>query len=169
MSTPTGSSLGTHPTRQQLDELDALMRRMLALPADEEAPLPARDAEPPAAVLEAPVNPPVPVDVRPRRLLSPPPALLRKDAHPTSESGTPGPFPWNEPIPETSAEDRLSERDVPVIDWPNRLYDALTFLLGPTGRWLRGPSGRAVVGCTGLLLLAGAVAWGLIDWLGWTR
>ena len=50
----------------------------------------------------------------------------------------------------------------------NWLFDAATWLLGPLGRRLRTPGGRSLLGWTGLLLLAGALAWGVLDWLGWT-
>jgi hypothetical protein len=54
--------------------------------------------------------------------------------------------------------------------WSNRLFDrwALQYGRGP-GRWLRGAEGRALLGWTGLLLLVTALAWGILDWIGWTR
>ncbi len=56
---------------------------------------------------------------------------------------------------------------LPVI-WGNRLFDRGTRLLGESGVWLRGPSGRAAVGVTGLGMLAAACLWLMRDWLGWT-
>jgi hypothetical protein len=66
MATPTTANL---PTRQQLDEIDALLRRMLTLPplagesapapVSPPAPMPASQVYPPAAVREIPPpNPP---------------------------------------------------------------------------------------------------------------
>ncbi len=52
--------------------------------------------------------------------------------------------------------------------WINIAFDGLTFLLGPLGRWLRGPTGRPLIGWIGVLLFAGALAWALFDWMGWT-
>jgi hypothetical protein len=55
--------------------------------------------------------------------------------------------------------------------WPvlllNRAYDRLTMRLGSPGRWLRHSSGRALLGWTGLLLLAVALTIVLFDWIGW--
>jgi hypothetical protein len=36
------------------------------------------------------------------------------------------------------------------------------------GHWLRAPGGRALLGWAGLLLLVAAVAWLLLDEMGWT-
>jgi hypothetical protein len=52
--------------------------------------------------------------------------------------------------------------------WTNRAFDAGTIWLGPLGRWLRSPGGRAVLGWAGLGLLAGALGWLLVHELGWT-
>ena len=54
----------------------------------------------------------------------------------------------------------------PVV-WANRAFDRSTYLLGPAGRWLRGPSGRSVVGWAGVGFLAAALGWALLDWLRW--
>jgi hypothetical protein len=51
----------------------------------------------------------------------------------------------------------------------NRLFDRGVSHLGPAGRWLRGRTGRAVLGGAGLLLLAAALGVVLLDWIGWTR
>jgi hypothetical protein len=52
--------------------------------------------------------------------------------------------------------------------WINQAFDLLVAPCGPFGRWLGSPAGRAVLGGGGLLLLAGALTWGLLDWFGWT-
>jgi hypothetical protein len=49
----------------------------------------------------------------------------------------------------------------------NRMFDAAVVGLGPLGEWLCTSAGRAMVGYTGLALLAGSVAWGAAELLGW--
>jgi hypothetical protein len=48
----------------------------------------------------------------------------------------------------------------------NFVYDILTVILGPLGRWLRSPGGRALVGWAGILMLLGAAAWAGMVFLG---
>jgi hypothetical protein len=50
--------------------------------------------------------------------------------------------------------------------WCNRLFDWCTGWLGPPGRWLRGTEGRSLLGWVGLGLLAGVLAWVLVNELG---
>ncbi len=52
--------------------------------------------------------------------------------------------------------------------WCDRRFDACTGHLGAAGRWLRGPSGRALLGWSGLLLIATSLGLALGDWFGWT-
>jgi hypothetical protein len=58
----------------------------------------------------------------------------------------------------------------PVWLWPvvgiNKIYDALMDGLGSPGRIMR-RTGRAWLGWIGLLMLAAALAWGVLDWLQW--
>jgi hypothetical protein len=185
MATSPQSPVSLQPTRQQLEELDALMKRMLALPVDgpeepavapppesEAADLALPEPEPPkasepAAAVVVSVPPEALPLLPPRRLLSPAPALLRPDgatARPSSadeperlvtDDGPPPVSPWVYPLV-----------------WCNQVFDAGTLLLGPVGRWLRGPVGRVVLGTLGLLLLAAAAAWVALDqmgWRGWVR
>lgn len=80
MSTPTAARppAPVSPTRQQLDELEALMQRMLALPVH---PLEAEtEPVPPVAEAPAPVEAPVVVPPRPLR-----PRLLAESAPPIPE------------------------------------------------------------------------------------
>jgi hypothetical protein len=60
-----------------------------------------------------------------------------------------------------------------VLRWPlvcvNRLFDWGLGCLGPLGRPLRGDRGRNLLGWTGVVLLAGAVAWLLLGGTPWTR
>lgn len=49
----------------------------------------------------------------------------------------------------------------------NLLFDGLTFLLGPVGRWLRSETGRLVMGWAGVGLLLAALLWTFLGWMGW--
>ncbi|HMC64509.1 MAG TPA: hypothetical protein VKI65_06195 [Gemmataceae bacterium] len=235
MSTPTSqAATSVHPTRQQLDELEALMQRMLELPvnlADEPAggaPAAGADAEdiledadpwpddyppPPAEwgavglerlAAELPLSTPPQVTLEPSDESLPPANEWSEAASPNqsadleSGSGQSEDWPWSgESIQtERSSPDRLAEeqwKDVATLDsseplpaedigpalslaggwhlpfvWLNVAFDCLTYLLGPSGRWLRGPASRALIGWLGMLLLAGAMAWVWFEWMGWT-
>jgi hypothetical protein len=58
----------------------------------------------------------------------------------------------------------------PLWLWPvagiNQMYDALMASLGTPG-WIMRGTGRTLIGWIGLLLLAAALAWGVFDWLQW--
>ena len=177
MATTTGSSL---PTRQQLDEIDTLLRRMLSLPAL------GTDPEPIAA---APATTYAPPNIR-----EIPPAVPSAPGDPVVHSwrvewpqaapsapipqSTPGVAAWGWPVPAPGATapyaragrpapgPRFGEapppsRLAPPIPghlWPavvvNWVFDA-SALLGPLGSWLRG-SGRSVLGGSVLMILAAA-------------
>jgi hypothetical protein len=195
MSTSPRPSASLHPTRQQLDDLDDLMQRMLALPMDDALPqeepgdlkadsgpllvedllhhedvATARDRSiSPRPLQEAP--PP------PARRLAPAPVLWREEGTRESRSSPSG-FPALElpslaPAATLSAEPangcdpcaKTSEGFVLLV-WTNRAFDLLTMRLGPPGRWLRGARGRSSLGLLGLILLAAALAWGALDWMG---
>jgi hypothetical protein len=92
---------------------------------------------------------------------------LRPD---TTASGLP---PGNDPTHATPGPVAAPADDaLPIglrqLVWANRVFDACASRCGPVGRWLCGPVGRTALGCVGLLLLVGALAWGLLDWIGWT-
>jgi hypothetical protein len=180
MATPT-----PQPTRQQLDDLDALLQRMLALPvspAGEPSPLATSLAEslaPPEGnlIVEEPLPP------------SPPPPAPLATHHPVHWPSESVSLPLLNPVP-------LAERRGPVLPppdrpltprqalaasrpprpplllrpvlWLNRLFDSTAFALGAPGRWLRRPTGRTLLGVVGLLLLAAAVALVVINRIGWT-
>jgi hypothetical protein len=173
------------PTRQQLDDLDALLQRMLALPvnpAAESAP-PAAPAfpelpEPPAGnmILSDPMPsapPPTaaapipwsarPADPVPLPLLNPVPAAERRA--PVLPPPERAPSPRQGLIASRPPEPSLLLR--PVL-WLNRQFDGLAFNLGTPGRWLRRPAGRTLLGIAGLALLAAAVALVLLGRIGWT-
>lgn len=241
MSIPTSrSATSMQPTRQQLDELEALMQRMLELPVqhggevsggsavtaadavsdEEEAsewgedypPPPAEwgavglerlstelpissefqatepDADTPAAAWDEPAfsaHSPAFENERPVETgLS---WASTEDSSAPENGGDASARSWAEaPVNPLEAELGAAESPPTGSDaaaaslssprpgsprpflWLNLTYDVLTYLLGPLGRWLRGPAGRALVGWIGVLLLAGAMAWFLYDWMGWT-
>jgi hypothetical protein len=208
-----------HPTRQQLDELDALLRRMLDVP-ESAAAAPAPPEGPPApppgpavsyrVIQQAAPSPPgadappeeeqwVPLrsawqpsphtwgplaeswqqaqagrgTPAPPRVEAPPPP----PAPPAREGAIPPPIirPVSgfvqrlpEPTgPEAPGGPPVSRWLLPLV-WCNRAFDALTAPLGAPGRWLRGRTGRAVLGAVGLVCLAAAVARAVADGIGWT-
>jgi hypothetical protein len=84
-------------------------------------------------------------------------------------------------VPLTSHESRPTQRATPPAAppelmpwslWPvvafNYVFDACLAPWGPTGRWLKGPTGRALLGILGLLCLTAAAALAAADWIGWT-
>jgi hypothetical protein len=128
MATPTANDL----TRQQLEELDALLQRMLAAPA----PSPARRPVPPTPSI--PAVPPVveswrvdPADLMPPRLHL---ELPEMPATPSKELGKPTFIPAEPPIPPTapapSIADELADEatGVPVTpSMPFRPESAVPF------------------------------------------
>jgi hypothetical protein len=164
-------------TREQLDELDALLQRMLELPVDasggDEAARPEEMPETPVAVAVAPApvappEPPAVVETEPAPAL---PAVARA-------LEAPPPFPSAPPVPPRLVPEARPPLPIfrPADAAPpwlrsliavNRLFDRGMSRLGGPGLWLRRPRGRAVLGWTGLLLLAGALGLVLLGWIGW--
>jgi hypothetical protein len=176
MATPTPP-----PTRQQLDDLDALLQRMLALPVN-----------PSEGPSEPPAEPPFPEPFGP-----PAGNVIIDDSGPTRPTA---PFPRS-PVPAATVSlpllnpVPLAQRRPPVLPRPdrpvsprqaliasrpppeplllrpllalNRLFDTLALGLGSPGRWLRRPTGRTLLGLIGLALLAAAVAFALLDRVDW--
>jgi hypothetical protein len=175
---PTGPA---HPTRQQLDELEALMQRMLELPVnhlDDDA-RPPLDNIPPAAVL--PASPPWPGPLadseairEPRLDFLPASPGLPVD-QPSHREEQPAVLPFAMPpagLKRRKSIGRLFRpRTVILLRpllWINRVFDRTVGRLGRPGRWLRGAAGRTLLGWIGLLCLAGALALGVLDLLGWS-
>ncbi len=138
MSTPAP----LNETRQQIDELDALLERMLALPVSD-----------PEVVLPPVATPPKPDNERPRP--APTTALL------TAPVATPQ---FSAPASEAPKGGRRR-----FLLGVNQIFDAATGPLGPFGGWLRGRPGRACLGWIGLTLLAGAIALLAFDVVRWSR
>jgi hypothetical protein len=205
---PRSSSLDRE-TRQQLDELDALMQRMLALPVElpEDLPSPPTpetagediaedtnafsDASPGADVVTAPAAQPEGEQAGTSDLLSPtadpiPLTPPRERMESWGYSSPPPLAPVSSPftgldsprtvevklapsraVTEKTRVPRVVWTVYPLL-WTNWAFDQATSWLGPLGRWLRAPGGRALLGWGGLLLLAAALAWLAWDGMGWT-
>jgi len=188
MSTPLAPSrpAAVEAARQQLEELDALLERMLAIPvgppeddtleelaaappemvdrsrdrgrANSDGPVAEPRSETPVVQQavppnEVPVTPPVPPA---KKSTSVP--VVRKQASRTTD-------------PKRKAEPPARVEDLAGMPWPIALLDwafrfAANALAAPC-RWLDGETGRALLGGAGLLLLAAALAWAILDWLLW--
>jgi hypothetical protein len=176
------SSSFDRETRQQLDELDALIQRMLALPV--EAPgdfgeLPIKEtakensSDNMPAFSEAncpPITPVSPVSPQEKRE-----SLSHSPENPSVENEAPASVPNLQPANQAPATISVQVARRARPRWPmyllhgiNLAFDQAAGWFGPPGHWLRGPSGRAVLGWSGLLLLAAAFAWLVWDGLGWT-
>jgi hypothetical protein len=195
MSTPAPSSPSLHPTRRQLDELDALMERMLELPVnpvgDESK---SSSNEDPATYGSADTSPfaGFPPHGMPSYQTEEAEALAA-DASRAFNFTTAGSIKGNEVSSGSGNDDfgqrnslgarigarsgtlrrtELADEDPPpaIWLWPlvgmNQTYDTLMSGLGAPGRFMRG-TGRVWLGWIGLLLLATALAWGVFDWLQW--
>lgn len=223
MATPAYSSHAQ--TRQQLEELDSLLQRMLTQPmSTAESAVPAKPSvatmspeafaplppniksfapRPPSSGepivhawrMEAPSVAPVPMETPPRVSRSavsqapPPPApypysmvfghpLPMEAAPPNAEpmkvaprpsSATPA-VPFWQPAAGNAPPPSDSLFLLPLVAL-NRIFDLLSYLLGPLGMWLRHPAGRSAMGWLGIVMIIGAVGWGLADWFGvdWTH
>jgi hypothetical protein len=195
MATPSSSL----PTRQQLDEIDALLKRMLSLPA-----IPGEPAEPPPTPA---ITYPAPAvrEVPPPREPAPGEPVVREwrvGWTPPSAPASPSVVAWGTQVPLATAADSppviptpppvyalpvqaelpFAVPDVPgqppsstlapPVALPTRLlivlngtFNALTYLLGPLGTWLRGP-GRKALGWLGILMILAAAAWAAGEWYG---
>ena len=96
-------------------------------------------------------------------------APVFSQAQPMQASGFPG-----VPTPQWQSPKNVAP-PVPFILLPllgfNRLFDIISYLLGPLGSFLRAPAGRNTLGWLGILMILGAIGWGVADWYGidWTR
>ncbi len=197
MSTPAPphSPISLHPVRQQLDELDGLLQRMLELPVE-----PADSADPSrpqswekeregdveasgnSALLES--SGPEPGSSQSTSPLFSDFQFTLSDHGPeTVAASLPASSPrlgqgWDggresagQPQSSLPQADEWEER-TSIWLWPlvalNRMADACLGRLGRPGRWWQGTWGRACLGLMGLLLLTGALLWGILDWMQWT-
>jgi hypothetical protein len=196
-NTPNDGSLQS--TKQMLDELDALMDRMLSLPVNELEDTPTVGEKP--SVLAAKLTilePPVEKAQKLKPTMEPTPAKptfnpphFTLPPSPPAEPLTPyvaPPLPEPEPLTNEIEPPRLLPTldpllaDIPgpakslslswwyeSLVWINRAFDRVAMLLPGAGSWLRTQSGRMFLGASGFVLTAAAIGWLLKDWLGWNR
>ena len=195
---PVGNEAASlQTTRQMLDELDALMERMLALPVNElddtAAPMPDVVRMPTVSatltVLETPVADAPPeaplefeVSLRPSAFAGYVTDLAAPPADTPTWAGPAEP----DPIPEEMIPPSVMSLPAPVLTpltfqrralgslcllplvLVNKGFDKGAALLGRPGSFLRSQRGRHLLGMTGLGLLLAAALWLLKDWIGWT-
>jgi hypothetical protein len=155
--------------------------RVAEEPAEDRAPLPA--APLPAAAAEEHSEEPSlfwldEPETEPRRSAwlqpLPPPTLPFREGPPLPRAPA---LEWIEPEAEPAeaiADTYRSWRPAPTPAWLqplvafNAAFDWGVSWLGPLGRWLRTPGGRAALGWIGLVLLAAALALAALDGMGWT-
>ena len=192
----TSSSPSLHPTRRQLDELDALMERMLELPVDSAA----------EGTNEAATDSKSPSDSLNDAFTGFTSAGFASymTENETIQTGSSDAFNFNSAIenPGSSASEREASpfafqpsglpptavgtqpsrslvrstdhsndnAPPPAWLWPvvgiNRLYDGVMGSLGRPGKFFMS-TGRAWLGWIGLVMLAAALAWGILDWITW--
>jgi hypothetical protein len=194
MPTKTPNDATLQSTKQMLDELDALMEKMLSMPVNESEaapPFPGEVVKPPTltptlsatlTLLEPPAKGPLkPLEpaqqesyapahaaINPPHLTppTPQPEPLTNEVTPPSMMHRLAPMLEEIPEPETAVTTQLVY--LPLL-WINLAFDQATLALGPIGSMLRSRAGRALLGLAGLALLAAAAGWFLKDWLGWNQ
>ena len=183
-------------TRQLLDELDALMDQMLALPIDDpaEADVPAPTPPGPTPTVSAtltmldtystPAADAAPTDRPTHDAVVNDSAGAQAEAPPAGDStatdseavpvpvltdvAAPAPLDLT-PLPPVvkSSRWRPDHISYQFLLWVNQGYEHGTTWLGAPGRFLRSRNGKMTLGVTGLALLGGALAWLARDVLGW--
>ncbi|GEM_PF-7016392 len=181
-------------TRQLLDELDALMDQMLALPIDEQddgaapptaSPGPTPTISATLTLVDQPSAPAIDgsstgsaVEIRPARFdIAAAPARSEPSV---ANAAAPMPAPMLKDVAAPTPVKLLPPpRHLPCarwrpdhisyqfLLWVNQGYDRGTNWLGKPGRFLRSRAGKALLGIAGLGLLGLAFAWLGKDWLGW--
>ncbi len=158
-------------TRQQLDELDALLQRMLALPlTPAETPRPVSLAQAPTMRLtttQVPVvDPPRPAAFEPPPIPAPEPTtpiIERKVVAPSTQIRAmpfppqPRPTPVVPPLADEIPDEEPTREPVMFLLWPlvalNWVVDSILGLFGPPGWILRSGFGKNVLGVAGVGLL----------------
>jgi hypothetical protein len=66
----------------------------------------------------------------------------------------------------------LAQAPLPFHLWPLGLLDSslggMLATFGMPGRWLGQGSGKILIGWAGMMMLAIAAAWGVMDYMGWS-
>jgi len=176
-------------TKQMLDELDALMDRMLSLPVSDGEEMPPANEKPAVlsaklTLLEAPVQPtfphasPPPQMARENEVAPPnppvnPPHFIPPPPSPptlTNEVTPPSVKPQLEPLlADTGADAAPASPRLSLLPflWINERFDGVVNVLPGLGTLLRTSSGRGILGFLGIVLSAAALGWLLKDLLGW--
>lgn len=188
----TRFDVSASPTRQQLDELDALMQRMLALPVHPESPTlteavsprstpPARETAVPKAVFD--FGSYTTDEGATATAVAPAPTASRATIDPLFDFAAlaePPPPPATQPFLDESSPavaalenyPSLAERAPGFVVYPlvqvDRLFEIATLAFGPVGAFLRGHAGRNLLGTLGVVLLVVAGVWCILDGIGWT-
>jgi hypothetical protein len=150
-----------------------------AVPAPRQVGLVPPPIAAPAVHTQAPVEPSVPLTQplmpiilqRPKGQVAEKPAPSRAPAPPKPApqlAPAPDPKPaWMSPtadkLPAVAAVPGMMSRWLIAL---NRSYDRGTDWLGPLGRWLRSEQGRSLLGWMGLGMLAVAMVWAAVRFLG---
>ncbi|MFO0809506.1 MAG: hypothetical protein U0746_12845 [Gemmataceae bacterium] len=114
---------------------------------------------------------PAPAPVAPARPTAPVPAPTPSSLHiePIPQPVVRASVPIPEPV--TAYTPRRDEPPPPLLA-PlvafNQLFDAIVGLFGPLGRCVCGPVGRNILGMAGVLMFLGGIAWGLMEYNGWS-
>lgn len=193
MAGPTGSAAAQ--TRQQLDELDALLQKMLALPVHpaEDAPAPPKVPRPAAVRLPAAAAPDPRLTgasfVTTSASASAPAAVDKSswsiDLNPRQGSSVLGPRGAaanpgaTPPLPELPAEPIALKITVEPPP-PTEMAVTPSVAVGPMlrsaavsrrwlGRWWASPARQDLLGYCGLAMFAISLVWGAIEWCRWTR
>ena len=122
-----------------------------------------RGSTPPRPVMP---EPPMMSSWRENVIPPPPPGYeeLQRAASPPSS-----PVVAEETPPQVAAPPERTPLLLAPVVWFNKGFDLMLAPLGPVGRWFRGPTGRTVLGTVGLLCIAGAIGFGVLERFGWTR
>ena len=88
-------------------------------------------------------------------------AGLRVESIPSPQQMPPNGYP----AMNLAQTERLAARHWPAaaVDW---LCGNILAMLGPPGQWLGQGRGKPIVGWLGWIMLAAAIAWGVVDYLG---
>jgi hypothetical protein len=172
-------------TKQMLDELDALMEKMLALPVtdgDDGSTFPEEVVKPAPTTLSATLTL---LREAPARAESAHPAL--NPPHLTlppleTREPAPQPTPFTNEVAPPSVMEKLEpmlaaipEQETPLAtQWGylplvaiNVTFDYATMTFGGAGTWMRTDGGRLLLGLSGVAMMLIAVGWFVKDWLGW--
>jgi hypothetical protein len=189
MSNKISNDVTLQTTKQMLDELDALMEKMLSVPVNEgdegsafpeevvkptplpatltllrEAPLREEAAHPalnPPHLTLPPLEPMPPLEVREPASQ---PMPFTNEVAPASVMEKLEPMLAALPEPEAALATQWGYLPLVAI---NLTFDYATMILGGAGEWMRTEGGRLLLGLSGVAMMLIAAGWFVKDWLGW--